>query len=151
MSDGGVGGQGGTINKMLESEKYLFVSSSDGKIHIYGTKDRELYEKMTCHPNNILDFDIHTSGRLLVSTGTDKKIKLWNLLDTKEIYHKNIQKQIDFVRFLPDDNLLLGLDKTLVIMNINSNELDSVIEHEGRLTDVLVSENLIISSGTNFS
>lgn len=92
MSDGGVGGQGGTINKMLESEKYLFVSSSDGKVYIYGTKDRELYEKMACHPNNISDFDIHTSGRLLVSTGTDKKIKLWNLLDTKEIYHKNVHK-----------------------------------------------------------
>lgn len=51
------------------------------------------------------------------------------------------------MRFLPDDNLLLGLDKTLVTMNINTNELDSVIDHNGRLTEVLVQGNLVISSG----
>lgn len=149
VSKGGLGGLEGSLNKFMESEKYLFASYSYGKIGIFGIADQELYTTMKCHPGNILDYDIHPSGRILVSTGTDKKVKLWNLTNLKESYHKNFGKQLDFVRFAPDDNLLLGVDENLTIFNTTESTICAVLEHEARITCIQVYNplELLIVSG----
>jgi WD40 repeat protein len=144
MSDGAIPGPTGTISKIMESEKYIFGGCSDGKVVI--SKNQEAYETLICHPNQIIDFDIHQTGRLMVTIALDKKIKLWNLMNMKEVYHKNILKNVDFVRFAPDNNLLLSMMENVCIFNSDTNSIGGVIEHKARVTDLIVSENLLITS-----
>lgn len=146
-SEGGISGQTGTISKILESEKYLLCSGSDGNILIHGINDLTTYESLNCHPSEIIDFDVHKSGRIMVSLGIDKKIKLWNLMDMKEAYHKNIWKMLDFVRFAPDGNLLLGYGKEIVIFNVEDNSIGGSVEHDERITCVEVFEDFVVSGG----
>lgn len=149
-SEGGISGTKGTINKFAESEKYLLVSGSDGKMMIYGIKDRSLYHSIKCHTTNFSDFDVHSSGRMFVSAGADKKIKLWNMMDMKEVYHKNIQRQVEFVRFAPDENLIIGFEEDIVVFNIKTGNLDAAITHIGRLTQVTLEKDVLVTSGICF-
>lgn len=135
-AEGAIPGQTGTITKLLESEKFLFSAGSDGRVII--SKNQQLYESLLCHTSQIVDFDIHQSGRLMVTIALDKKIKLWNLMNMKEVYHKNIMKNVDFIRFAPDNSLLLCMMENIAIFNTDSNSISGVIEHEARVTDIIV-------------
>jgi len=111
----------------------------------------ENYDSLNCHPSEILDFDVHKSGRLLVTCAMDKKIKLWNLMEMKECYHKNFEKVLDFVRFLDDDNLLVGFGgKELVIFGVEGNGVEAVLDHGARLTSLIVQGGLILVGGKFF-
>lgn len=81
----------GTVEKMAIKDSFLFVASNDGHIVIYGKKDRAYYHTLKLHSKSVLDFDIHPSGKLLVSFGADGKLKLVNLATMSEVYHKNIK------------------------------------------------------------
>lgn len=81
----------GTIEKIHTIDNFLFVSSTDGHIVIYGKKDRAYYHTLKLHSKTVLDFDIHPSGKLLVSFGAEGKIKLVELASMTEVYHKNIK------------------------------------------------------------
>lgn len=144
MSDGAIPGPTGTISKIKESEKYIFGGCSDGRVII--SKNQEAYETLVCHPSQIVDFDIHPTGRLLVTIALDKKIKLWNLMNMKEVYHKNVLKNVDFIRFAPDNNLLLSMMENIAIFNSDTNSIGGVIEHSAKVTDIIVSGNLLITS-----
>ena len=76
---------------MVIREDFLYVAGSDGHIVIYGKKDRTYYHTLKLHTKTILDFDIHSSGRLLVSFGAEGKIKLTDLAAMTDVYHKNIK------------------------------------------------------------
>ena len=143
-SEGAIPGQSGTITKILESEKYIFSAGSDGRVVI--SKEHQLYENLTCHPSQIIDVDIHPTGRMMVTVALDKKIKLWNLMNMKEVYHKNLMKNVDFVRFAPDNNLLLCMMENIAVFDTKSNSIGAVIEHDARITDIVVKGNYIITS-----
>lgn len=82
---------------------------------------------------------------MMVTVALEKKIKLWNLMNMKEVYHKNIKKNVDFVRFAPDNNLLLGMMETVAIFSTDTNSVGGVIEHSHKVTEIIVSGNLIIT------
>ena len=135
-AEGAIPGQTGTITKIMESEKYIFSCGSDGRVII--SKNQQLYESLYCHTSQIVDFDIHKSGRMMVTIALDKKIKLWNLMNMKEVYHKNIKKNVDFVRFSPDNNLLLVMSENIAIFSTEDNSISGVIEHTAKVTEVIV-------------
>lgn len=126
-SDGAIPGQQGTITKMLECEKFILSAGSDGRVVI--SKNHQLYENLTCHSSQIVDFDVHQTGRMMVTVALDKKIKLWNLMNMKEVYHKNLMKNVDFVRFAPDNNLLLCMMENIAVFDTKTNSIGAVIEH----------------------
>jgi WD40 repeat protein len=128
----------------LESEKFIFCAGSDGRVVI--SKNQQLYENLTCHASQIVDFDIHPSGRMMVTVALEKKVKLWNLMNMKEVYHKNLLKNVDFVRFAPDNNLLLCMMENIAVFDTNTNSIGAVIEHSAKITDILVDGNHVITS-----
>ena len=67
------------------------MSSTEGSISIYGQKDHAHYHTLRLHSKTVLDFHVHTSGRLMVSFGAEGKIKLTDLATTSEVYHKNVK------------------------------------------------------------
>jgi hypothetical protein len=80
----------GTIEKLVARENYLFVGSSEGAVTIYGKKDHAFYHTMKLHTKGMLDMDIHSTGRLMLTLGNDFKMKLVDLASMSEVYHKNI-------------------------------------------------------------
>lgn len=82
----------------------------------------------------------------MVTVALDKKIKLWNLMNMKEVYHKNLMKNVEFVRFAPDNNVLLCMMENVAVFDTKTNSIGAVIEHEARITDIVVSGNYLVIS-----
>lgn len=93
LQEGVLTAQTGTVEKIAKRDDFIFVSGSDGHIVIYGRKDNTYYHTLKLHTKSILDFDIHSTGRLLVSFGADNKLKLTDLAEMSEVYHKNIKSR----------------------------------------------------------
>lgn len=75
----------------MQKDDYVYVAGSDGHIVIYGKNDRTYYHTLKLHSKAVLDFDIHSSGRLLISIGAEGKLKLIDLASMTDVYHKNIK------------------------------------------------------------
>lgn len=75
---------------------------------------------------NILDFDISSSGRHIVSVASDRSIILWKIKDIWQKDRKISRNSINFdhatrVKFSPDDKaciVSLGIENTLRVMKI---------------------------------
>lgn len=136
----------GTIEKILSKDNYLFVGCSDGNISIYGRKDNSLYHTLKLHSKPIIDFDIHPSGRLLISLGMDQRLKLSDLASTQEIYHKTLKGVKDWVRFTKDGDLLMGSDNKVALFNSEDNSETIIKEFPSKITCVQYnpSTNLLI-------
>ena len=91
LQEGVLTAQSGTVEKIEKKDDFIFVSGSDGHIVIYGRKDNTYYHTLKLHTKSILDFDIHKTGRLLVSYSNDGKLKLTDLAEMSEVYHKNVK------------------------------------------------------------
>lgn len=117
---------------------------------IYGRKDNTYYHTLKLHSKTVLDFDVHRSGRLLVSYGGEGKIKLSDLASMSEVYHKNVSSctprspDIDFLRFLPDDNLLFCKGNRLVVFNAEDNSEKLLREVRSKVTSVEVRQQLVV-------
>lgn len=146
LLDGALTAQNGTIEKLMVKDSFLFVAGSDGHIVIYGKKDKAYYHTLKLHSKAVLDFDIHPSGKLLVSFGADGKLKLVDLASMAEVYHKNIKLAVDFLRFTPDDNLLFVSGRNLVLFNAEDNSEKVVKTLQAKITSLHRDDSLLVVS-----
>lgn len=146
LLDGALTAQNGTIEKMMVKDSFLFVAGSDGHIVIYGKRDKAYYHTLKLHSKAVLDFDIHPSGKLLISFGADGKLKLVDLASMSEVYHKNIKLAVDFLRFTPDDNLLFVSGRNLVLFNAEDNSEKVVKTLEAKITSLHREDSLLVVS-----
>ena len=65
---------------------HLLSGGEDGELCIWRTSDWECLVRMKGHKGAVLDFAIHTSGRIALSVASDAKLMLWNLLTGKHSY-----------------------------------------------------------------
>lgn len=65
--------------------KWLLSAGDDGRICIWRTKDWEVMGELKGHKTGgITDLSIHPSGKIAISAGGDRTLRLWNLMTCKK-------------------------------------------------------------------
>lgn len=59
------------------SKTHLVSSSEDGSLCLYRVKDWEVLKTLRGHKGQVNWFDIHPSGKIMLSVGKDATLKLW--------------------------------------------------------------------------
>lgn len=80
-SEGTLTGHNGTIFKISYTSQYLISGDDNGNIIIWGNKNKALYHILNCSKHGLLDYDLHTSEKLLASIcpeGKFYKLQLWS-------------------------------------------------------------------------
>ncbi|KAK9469808.1 WD40-repeat-containing domain protein [Lipomyces arxii] len=65
------------------SGKWLVSGGEDGKVLIWRTKDWEVLADMKGHKGAVNDISVHPSGKIALSVGRDRTLRLWNLMTAK--------------------------------------------------------------------
>lgn len=95
----------GDGEEVSKAGKWLLSGSEDGKLIIWRSKDWEIFGTLKGHVGRINDIAIHPSGRIAVSVGVDKSVRLWNLMTAKKAANlkiKNDWQAGEFVRWCRD-------------------------------------------------
>ncbi|KAM9938025.1 hypothetical protein OXX80_002452 [Metschnikowia pulcherrima] len=113
-------------NDLSKSGKWLLSGSEDGKIIIWRTKDWETFGTLKGHSGRVNDLDIHPSGRVAISVGTDNTIRLWNLMTAKKAAVLKIKgkdhvgQPADIVRWISEGkHFVVGLLNQLFIYELS--------------------------------
>lgn len=74
-------GHEGTITSLhFPTRQYLLTTSEDGRINIYQTRDWALLKTLKGHVGSVNDVAAHPSGRVALSVGKDRTIRMWDLM-----------------------------------------------------------------------
>ncbi|KAJ8146909.1 hypothetical protein OY671_000034 [Metschnikowia pulcherrima] len=113
-------------NDSSKSGKWLLSGSEDGKIIIWRTKDWETFGTLKGHSGRVNDLDIHPSGRVAISVGTDNTIRLWNLMTAKKAAvlkikgRDHVGQPADIVRWISEGkHFVVGLLNQLFIYELS--------------------------------
>ncbi len=78
---GSLTGFEGTINSLhFPTRQYLLATGQDGRINIYRTRDWALLKTLKGHIGSVNDVAAHPSGKLALSVGKDRTIRMWDLM-----------------------------------------------------------------------
>jgi protein MAK11 len=104
--------------------KWLLSAAADGMIYIWRTKDWEVLGTLKGHKGAVNDFSIHPSGRVAISVGEDKTLRLWNLMTARKAsVMKLLNVAIKVQWTLDGEYYVIGYDKKIEIYSVNSEKV----------------------------
>ncbi|KAK9448687.1 WD40-repeat-containing domain protein [Limtongia smithiae] len=115
-------------NETLGSDgKWLLSGGEDGKILIWRTKDWEVLADMKGHKGAVNDISVHPSGKIALSVGRDRTLRLWNLMTAKNASLLKLRNgEAQQVCWNKDGSrYAVGWQRKIAIYDVNSTELCS--------------------------
>ncbi|SPO29364.1 related to MAK11 protein (maintenance of killer toxin-encoding satellite M1 dsRNA) [Ustilago trichophora] len=93
-------GHEGTITSLVfASRTYLLTTSADSNINLYRTRDWALLRTLKGHIGRINSASPHPTGRLALSVGSDRTIRMWDLMRGQAAASTRIGIEADLVKW----------------------------------------------------
>ncbi|TKA56464.1 hypothetical protein B0A53_02035 [Rhodotorula sp. CCFEE 5036] len=91
----------GTINCMrfVPQRNMLMVASSDSTIALYRVRDFVLLRALKGHKGRVNAIDAHPDGRVALSVGVDRMLRMWDLVAGKSVASLRLSREGDVVRW----------------------------------------------------
>ncbi|KAJ8096897.1 WD40-repeat-containing domain protein [Lipomyces tetrasporus] len=108
--------------------KWLISGGEDGKVLIWRTKDWEVLGDMKGHKGAVNDISVHPSGKIALSVGRDRTLRLWNLMTAKNASVLKLTggEAIQVAWSTKGDRYAVGWQRKIVIYDMSAKPLSSV-------------------------
>ncbi len=80
---------------------HLLSASEDSKICVWRTSDWECLKVLGGHKGAVTSLAIHPSGKLALSVGTDRTLRMWNMVKGRSGFVKRLADVAEVVRWSP--------------------------------------------------
>ena len=80
-----------TALRFSKKANSLVSGSDDGMIAVWRIKDWECVSFKPAHKGSVIDLDVHSSGKAMISCGRDSTLRLWDLSSTKELHCRTLK------------------------------------------------------------
>jgi protein MAK11 len=130
--------------------RHMFTASEDRTICVWDTRSWECVKKFAGHRGPVTSMAVHPTGKLMLSTGTDKTVRTWNLIQGRCGFVTNLKEPASLVRWAPGGELfLLAYDKRVDIYKIANCGIIHTVEPAEAINCVLFLTDQLILYGTD--
>ncbi len=127
----------GTITALgFVGSSHLLSGSEDGMVCIWRVYDWSLLHILGGHKGAVTAVALHPSGKLALSTGRDRSLRLWDLVKGRCAYITKLEVVAESVKWSEDGEayaLLLG-DNRLEVRRTADNKPTAILIHPLRIT-----------------
>lgn len=116
-------------------DKFLFVGTNKGQIYIFDVDKKTLLKKWKVHSGSISGIIPMSSGQFVITSGDDKKIKLWDIPKSKMVKQKKLNGAVSAISKSPDGKFLYVAEGPgrLDILDDEFQEVAEPMTHNGKV------------------
>lgn len=137
----------GTITCLeFHGTSHLLSGGEDGLICVWSTKKWECLKTINAHKGHVTSLSVHPSGKLVLSVGTDKTLRTWNLTNGRSAFIKNIKQNAHIVRWSPDgDKYVVVVNDTVTVYNLETASVTGTVKNPKRISSIKFLNNSILA------
>ncbi|CAN6656864.1 protein Mak11p [Trichomonascus vanleenenianus] len=133
-------------------DKWLLSGAGDGKISLWRTKDWEVLSDMKGHKGEINDTAVHPTGKIALSVGVDRTLRLWNLMTGKKASVLKLRTEGRKVKWSSDGSyFVVAYDRMLEVYDsatskcVHNFKFESPMQHMNVFTSKEGTEYVVTS------
>jgi len=147
---GGVLENLGSVNFIQSCKSHTLTGSEQGNITIWRNKDWTNLHSFKGHRAGVTGLALHPSSRMLLSSGKDRKIFLWNLIKARASFKCRLDKVIEDIQWSPCGTFFIGKsDREVRVYNVECSLKEEFINFWFKSS--IVSVGFLGNSGCFFS
>ncbi|CAE6468432.1 unnamed protein product [Rhizoctonia solani] len=128
--------QGSITRLSFPSRSHLLSASEDGTLALFSTRDWALLRTLKGHKGKVNDVSMHPSGKLALSVGKDRTLRMWDMMRGKGSASTKLGKEGELVRWSVSGKMfVVQAGSTLEIFQTDMTLLHT-ITHASRVHDV---------------
>lgn len=89
--------------------------------------------------------DVHPSGKVMITSGKEKKLTFWNLLKFIRVLDIRLDYEVRKTLFYKDDVVIVA-DNSINLLDTTNNKTIQKAQCKSKIQDSLVYKNFIITS-----
>ncbi|KAG9099875.1 hypothetical protein FS749_000133 [Ceratobasidium sp. UAMH 11750] len=128
--------QGSITHLSFPSRSHLLSASEDGTLGLFSSRDWVLLRTLKGHKGKVNDVAMHPSGKLALSVGKDRTLRMWDMMRGKGAASTKLGKEGELVRWsVSGKTFVVQAGSTLDIFRTDMTMLDNII-HPSRIHSV---------------
>ncbi|XP_041101114.1 p21-activated protein kinase-interacting protein 1-like [Polyodon spathula] len=137
----------GTISCLeFYGKTHLLSGGEDGLICVWNTKKWECLKSFGAHKGHVTSLSVHPSGKIVLSVGTDKTLRTWNLIDGRSAFIKNIKQSAHIVMWSPTgERYVVVVNEKMDIYNLETATVTGTISNQKRISSIRFVTNTIVA------
>ncbi|KAG8739793.1 hypothetical protein FRC10_005176 [Ceratobasidium sp. 414] len=122
--------QGSITHLSFPSRSHLLSASEDGTLGLFSSRDWVLLRTLKGHKGKVNDVAVHPSGKLALSVGKDRTLRMWDMMRGKGAASTKLGKEGELVRWsISGKTFVVQAGSTLDIFRTDMTMLDNITHH----------------------
>ncbi|KAJ7249567.1 WD40-repeat-containing domain protein [Mycena haematopus] len=128
--------EGSITHLHFPSRSHLLSASEDGTLCLFRARDWSVLRALRGHKGRVNSVAIHPSGKVALSVGKDRTLRMWDLMRGKGCASTKLGKEAELVRWSSDGSLFVVQVASTIDVYTTDMNLIHTITHPSRLQDV---------------
>ncbi|KAJ6606999.1 WD40-repeat-containing domain protein [Mycena sp. CBHHK59/15] len=128
--------EGSITHLHFTSRSHLLSASEDGTLCLFRARDWAVLRALRGHKGRVNSVAVHPSGKVALSVGKDRTLRMWDLMRGKGCASTKLGKEAEVVRWSSDGSLFVVQVGSTLDLYTTDMVLLHTINHPSRLQDV---------------
>ncbi|KAF9473417.1 WD40 repeat-like protein [Pholiota conissans] len=128
--------EGSITHLLFPSRSHLLSASEDGTLCLFRARDWVVLRSLKGHKGRVNAVAVHPSGKVALSVGKDRALRMWDLMRGKGVASTKLGKEGEVVRFSTDGSKFAVQSGSTLEIYATNMDLLCTITHGSRIHDI---------------
>ncbi|THV02558.1 WD40 repeat-like protein [Dendrothele bispora CBS 962.96] len=128
--------EGSITSLFFPSRSHLISASEDGTLCLFHARDWAVLRILKGHKARVNSVAVHPSGKVALSVGKDRTLRMWDLMRGKGVASTKLGKEGEVVRWSTDGSLFIVQTGSSIDIYNTAMSLLHTINHPSRIQDI---------------